>query len=138
VYAGRLAAFATVQAASTVALVLVFVVFAWPALETSESTKTLVRRLAAGGLTDQVAGTYRVPDVSLDFYLGRSLSRESDASALAARVGNDPGRLWVVRADDVDTMAERLPFSVERVLTVSRRTVVRLAPFATGERKSGS
>jgi hypothetical protein len=85
-----------------------------------------------------VAGTYRVPDVSLDFYLGRSLSRESDASALAARVGNDPGRLWVVRADDVDTMAERLPFSVERVLTVSRRTVVRLAPFATGERKSGS
>ena len=139
VYAGRLAAFATVQAVSTVAVVLVFVVFAWPGLETSESTKTLVRRLAAGGLTDQVAGTYKVPDVSLDFYLGRAVPRESDAVALAARVGDDPGRLWVVRADDVDAMVASLPFSVERVLTVSRRTVVRLAPAAgSGERKSGS
>jgi 4-amino-4-deoxy-L-arabinose transferase-like glycosyltransferase len=127
---GKLALFATIQAASSVAVVLVFVVFAWPGLEASESTKTLVRRLAAGGLADQVAGTYRVPDVSLEFYLGRALSRETERGGLAQRVGDDPGRLWVVRADDVDAIALLPTLGVERVLTVSRRSVVRLSPKA--------
>ena len=136
---GRLAVFAAVQACSTVAIVLVFFIFAWPGLESSESAKTLVRRLEAGGLAVEVAGTYRVPDVGLDFYLGRSLPRETDARALAERVLRDPGRLWVVRADEADSMAERFSLSVERVMTVSRRTVVRLSPPAPGSgRKDGT
>jgi hypothetical protein len=137
VRSSRLAVFAVVQAASTVAIVLIFIIFAWPGLEASESTRTLVRRLAAGGLTDQLAGTYRDPDVSLDFYLGHALARENDPGVLARRVSNDPGRLWIVRADDVDAMIGRLPLSVERVLTVSRHAVVRLAPGRPGGGREG-
>jgi 4-amino-4-deoxy-L-arabinose transferase-like glycosyltransferase len=124
----RLAIFATVQAVSTVGFVLVFVVFGWPGLEASESTKTLVRRLEAGGLAQEIAGAYRVPDVSLDFYLGRALARESDAGGLARRVLRDPGRLWVVRADEIEGLAARAPLTIVRVMTVSRRAVVRLSP----------
>ncbi len=135
----RLALFAAIQAASTVAIVLVFVLFAWPGLEASESTRTLVSRLDAGGLADQLAGAYRVPDVSLEFYLGRPLARESDLSALAKRVGGDPGKLWVVRADEVDNLASREQLRLDRVLTVSRRAVVRLSPAAPdAERKDAS
>lgn len=135
----RLAVFAAVQAASTVAVVLVFVVFAWPGLEASESTKTLVRRLDAGGLAPDLAGAYRVPDVSLDFYLGRALARETEASGLARHVSSDPGRLWIVRADEVDALAAREPLTLVRVMTVSRRAVVRLSPSRPeGGRKEGS
>jgi len=135
----RIAAFAAVQAASMIAVVLVVVVFAWPGLEQQESTKTLVGRLAAQGLADQLAGAYRVSDVSLDFYLDRTLPRETDAGGLARRVGGDPGRLWVVRADEVDGIAARGPLIVERVMTVSRRTVVRLSPRAPAvDHKVGS
>jgi 4-amino-4-deoxy-L-arabinose transferase-like glycosyltransferase len=128
---GRLAAFATVQAASTVAVVLIFIVVGWPALEASESTRTLVRRLEAGGLAPELAGSYRVPDVSLDFYLGRALARETDADELARHVSSDPGRLWVMRADEVDSLAAREPLALVRVLTVSRRAVVRLSPLGS-------
>jgi 4-amino-4-deoxy-L-arabinose transferase-like glycosyltransferase len=135
----RLAVFATVQAASTVAVVLVVVIYAWPGLEASESTKTLVRRLEAGGLAAELAGAYRVPDVSLDFYLGRALARETDAAGLKARVQSDPGRLWVVRADEVEALAARESLSLARVMTVSRRAVVRLSPSGPeGGRKEGS
>jgi hypothetical protein len=129
---GRLAAFAAVQAASTMAVVLVFVTFAWPGLEASESTKPLVARLKAGGLTDQLAGAYRVPDVSLDFYLGRTLLRETDARELERRVAADPDRLWVVRANEVGGIAAHLPLRVEPVMTVSRRSVVRLSSGSPG------
>jgi 4-amino-4-deoxy-L-arabinose transferase-like glycosyltransferase len=135
----KLALFASVQAASTVAVVLVFVIFAWPGLEASESTKTLVRRLAAGGFAGDVAGAYRVEDVSLDFYLDRTLPRETDGGKLAARVAGAPGRLWIVRADEVEALASRLPLRVERVLTVARRAVVRLSPGpVAGAREDGS
>jgi 4-amino-4-deoxy-L-arabinose transferase-like glycosyltransferase len=130
---GRLAAFAAMQAASTVGVVLVFVLYTWPGLEARESTKTLVRRLDAGGLAGDVAGAYRVPDISLDFYLDRTIARESDGARLAARVADQPGRLWVVRADDVDDLRASLPLAVEPVMTVSRRSVVRLTPEARGE-----
>jgi hypothetical protein len=133
----RLAIFAAVQAASTVVIVLIFVLLVWPGLEASESTKTVVRRLAAGGLADQLAGAYRVPDVSLDFYLGRALARETDPLALARRVASDPGRLWIVRSDEVDAMISRLPLGVERVLTVSRHAVVRLSPGINGGGREG-
>jgi 4-amino-4-deoxy-L-arabinose transferase-like glycosyltransferase len=139
VRAFRLTAFAMAQAASTIAVVLVVVVFAWPGLEPLESTKTLVGRLAAQGLTNQLAGAYRVTDVSLDFYLDRTLPREIDAGGLARRVESEPGRLWVVRADEVDGLAAREPLLVERVMTVSRRAVVRLSPREPeGARKVGS
>jgi 4-amino-4-deoxy-L-arabinose transferase-like glycosyltransferase len=135
---GRLAIFATVQAVSTVGFVLVFVVFGWPGLEASESTRTLVQRLEAGGLAAQIAGAYRVPDVSLDFYLGRALARETDAGGLARRVWSDPGRLWVVRADEVESLAAQHPLNLVRVMTVSRRAVVRLSPPGPGDgRKDG-
>jgi 4-amino-4-deoxy-L-arabinose transferase-like glycosyltransferase len=139
VHLRRLAAFAAVQAGSTVVVVLVFVLFAWPRLESSESARTLVRRLEADGLAADLAGAYRVPDVGLDFYLGRTLPRETDAGRFVKQVESDPGRLWVVRADEVDAMASWLPFNVERVVTVSRRTVIRLspAPRAPG-RKDGA
>jgi hypothetical protein len=52
------------------------------------------------------------------------------AAALARRVADDPGRLWVVRTVDIDDIAKGTPLTLERVLTVSRRTVVRLTPRA--------
>jgi 4-amino-4-deoxy-L-arabinose transferase-like glycosyltransferase len=128
VRASSLAAFAAVQAASTVFVVLVFVVFAWPGLDASESTRTLVRRLEAGGLAPELAGSFRVPDVSLDFYMGRALARETDAGQLARRVSGDPGRLWVMRADEVESLTAQQPLELVRVMTVSRRAVVRLWP----------
>ncbi len=132
VRAGRLANFAAVQAASTVAVVLGFVTFAWPGLEASRSTRTLVTRLTSAGLADQLAGAYRVSDLSLDFYLGHALPRETEPSSLLRRVGSDPGRLWVLRTDDVDDLAAREPLALVRVLSVSRRSIVRLSPATAG------
>lgn len=138
VYFRRLAIFATVQAVSTVAFVLVFVFFGWPGLEASESTKTLVRRLEAGGLAAEIAGAYRVPDVSLDFYLGRALARETDAAGLARRVLHDPGKLWVVRTDEVESLSAQEPLNLVRVMTESRRAIVRLSPpLPSDGRKDG-
>jgi 4-amino-4-deoxy-L-arabinose transferase-like glycosyltransferase len=125
---GSLAVFAGVQAASTVAIVLFVVCVALPRLDGSLSTKSLVARLATSGLSGQVVGAYRVRDVSLDFYLGRTLARENDTSELVERVRSDPGKLWVARPRDVDELAARSPLAVERVLTVSRCAVVRLSP----------
>jgi hypothetical protein len=94
--------------------------------------------LAAGGLAPELAGSYRVPDVSLDFYLGRALARETDADQLARRVARDPGRLWVMRADEVEGLTAQAPLTLVRVMTVSRRAVVRLSPPGPdGGRKDG-
>jgi hypothetical protein len=44
-----------------------------------------------------------------------------------------------VRADEVDSLAARAPLTLVRVMTVSRRAVVRLSPAAPmGGRKDGS
>jgi hypothetical protein len=132
-----LAVFAAVQAALTVAVVLV-VVSAWPRIEESKSTRTLVRRLEAVGSAAELTGAYRVPDVSLDFYLGRALARETDEGGLLRRVSSDPGRLWVVRADEVEALGARMPLTLVRVMTVSRRAIVRLSPGRPeGGRKDG-
>jgi 4-amino-4-deoxy-L-arabinose transferase-like glycosyltransferase len=119
--------FAAVQAASTVAIMLV-IVSAWPAIEPSESTKTLIAKLEADGLAGQLAGAYRVRDVSLDFYLGRAVAFENDPGELLARVKSDPNRLWVVPAGDSSLIGGGAPFVVTPVMTVSRRSVVRLSP----------
>jgi len=123
----RIDLFAAVQAALTMAIVLV-VVSAWPAIEPSKSTKTLVAKLEADGLDGQLAGAYRVRDVSLDFYLGRAVAYENDPKELLARVTRDPDRLWVVPAGDSSLIDLRGPFVVMPVMTVSRRSVVRLSP----------
>jgi 4-amino-4-deoxy-L-arabinose transferase-like glycosyltransferase len=119
--------FAAFQAASTLAIVLV-VVFAWPAIEPSKSTKTLVARLKADGLDGQLAGAYRVQDVSLDFYLGRAVAHEHDPGELLGRVKSDPNRLWVIPSGDSGLIGPGAPFVVTPVMTVSRRSVVRLSP----------
>jgi 4-amino-4-deoxy-L-arabinose transferase-like glycosyltransferase len=129
---GRLIRFTVAQAGVTLAIVLTFVTIAWPRLEAVESTKSLVARLRADGLADQVVAAYRVPDVSLDFYLGRTLPRETDEAKLAARVAERPGALWVLRAEEVDGLAARQGFQVERIDVRSRRWVVRLAPHDHG------
>jgi 4-amino-4-deoxy-L-arabinose transferase-like glycosyltransferase len=129
---GQLVRFAAAQAGVTVVIVLTFVTIAWPRLEEVESTKSLIARLRADGLADHVVAAYRVPDVSLDFYLGRTLPRETDEAKLAARVAESPGALWVLRAEEVDGLAARQGFQVERVDVRSRRWVVRLAPHDHG------
>jgi 4-amino-4-deoxy-L-arabinose transferase-like glycosyltransferase len=139
VRSSRLAGFVAAQVASTIAVVLVVVVFAWPRFESWISTQEFVSRLSAEGFADQVAGAYRVHDLSLDFYMGRSLSRENDPAELARRVRDDPGRLWVLRTADVGGIMALLPLDVAPVLTVTRCTLARLSPGrARSGRKEGS
>jgi len=128
-YVGRIGVFAAVQSATSVAAVLVLAAN-WPALDAAASTRALVRKLSADGLADQLAGAYRVRDVSLDFYLGRSIPRTSDVPDLVRRVTSDPDRLWVVLAGDAGLLAARAPLNVEPVFSASRRAVVRLSPKA--------
>lgn len=125
---GRLIAFAAAQAGAATIVVLTFVTFAWPGIEAAESTKALVAALRASGQGEAQVSAYRVPDVSLDFYLGRTLPRETDEARLAARVAEAPGGLWVMRSDEVDAVASRRGLAVERVAVVSRRSIVRLTP----------
>jgi 4-amino-4-deoxy-L-arabinose transferase-like glycosyltransferase len=129
---GRILRFAAAQAGVTMAIVLTFVLLAWPRLEGAESTKGLIARLRAEGLADQVVAAYRVTDVSLDFYLGRTLPRETDDAKLVERVADQPRGLWVVRPEDIDGIAARHGFRVERVDVGSRRWVVRIAPGEPG------
>ena len=100
----------------------------WPSLEGAQSTKALVELLRADGLSTEVAGSYRVADVSLDFYLGRSIARENEAAALAREVAQAPGRLWVIPTAELGAISRDLPLTEEPILTVSRRSVVRLSP----------
>jgi len=104
------------HAATTVAIVLVLVT-AWPALDAAASTRTLVQTLSRDGLADQLAGAYRVRDVSLDFYLGHAIVRTSDLSELVRQVTSDPGRLWVVLTGDAGLLAARASLNVEPVVS---------------------
>jgi 4-amino-4-deoxy-L-arabinose transferase-like glycosyltransferase len=125
---GRLLWFASLQAASSLALVLGAVVYVGPGLAAAESTKSLVERLETSGLADEVVGTYRVPDVSLDFYWPRPLRRVTDADELTRRVATEPGRLWIVRANELDALAAESRLEVKPLMTVARRSAVRLSP----------
>lgn len=129
---GRLVALVSAHAALAVAIVLTSVAVAGPRIEDQNSTKGLVTRLQARGLDGDVAGAFHVPDVSLDFYLGRTLPRERDEEKLKAAVAENPKGLWVVRAEEVGAVAARLGLTVDPVDTASRRWVVRLGP-AVGE-----
>jgi 4-amino-4-deoxy-L-arabinose transferase-like glycosyltransferase len=130
VRAGRLAALATVQAGLAWAVVLAVILVAWPRMEERESTKGLVSRLQARGLDGDLVAAFHVPDVSLDFYLGRTLRREIDETKLKDAVASDPGRLWVVKSEELDAIAARQDLAVERIDVSSRRWVVRLTPRA--------
>ena len=125
---GRLVALTGAHAGLAVAIVFATVAVAGPRLEEHESTKGLVRRLEARGLDGDVVGAFRVPDVSLDFYLGRTLARERDETKLKEAVAAAPRGLWVFKAEELDAIASRQGLSVEPVDTASRRWVVRLAP----------
>jgi hypothetical protein len=70
-------------------------------------------------------------DAALDGY-GRLVD---DPSACSIEIVRWPS----TGVREVDGIAERAPLMVERVMTVSRRSVVRLSPRApAGERKVGS
>ena len=127
VHARRRLPFVAAHAATTVAIVLVFVA-AWPALDAAASDRALVRTLSEDGLADQLAGAYRVRDVSLDFYLGHPIVRASNMTELVRQVTHDPGRLWVVLAGDAGLLGARASLNVEPVVSEPRRAVVRLSP----------
>jgi len=126
--AGRLGWFAVAQAAVGVGLIAVGVHVVVPAIAEGDSTRGLVAALRARGLDDRIAGAYRVPDVSLDFYLGRAVPRENDPAAWARRVAADPDKLWVVASRDIDRAAAEGGLLAEPVVEEGRRSVVRLRP----------
>jgi 4-amino-4-deoxy-L-arabinose transferase-like glycosyltransferase len=137
VRAGRLGRFVAVQSAIAVVVVVGAVVVALPRVEAEESTRGLVRRLESEGIDGQVQGTFRVPDVSLDFYLGRTLERENDPGRLADLAAHNPSALWVFKTHEVDAVAARAGLVPERVVVEGRRTVVRLTPKTSGEAPGG-
>lgn len=126
--AGRRLAFAAAQAAVTLVIVLAAVVAGGGRLSSAASTKDLVARLRANGLADDVVAAYRVPDVSLDYYLGRTIARTTTDAELAAAVAAAPGRLWIMRGDDAEAAARRANVDATPVDRASRRWAVRLSP----------
>ena len=133
--ARRIAALAAAQAAFTWAVMLL-VVLAWPGIEEHESTRALVDRLKVRGLDGQVAA-FHVPDVSLDFYLGRTIQREVDVARLAEEVAASPDRPWIVRSEEAEAIADRGGFTLEKIDAVSRRWVVRFAPRSLASLPAG-
>lgn len=135
VRAGRLRTFVAAQAAVAIVTVVGGVMYALPRVEPEDSTRALVADLRSRGLDAQVVGAFRVPDVSLDFYLDRTLARESDPKRLPGRVAADPSGLWIVRTLQIDAVAAGAGLTAEPVLTRGRRSVVRWKP-AEGERSA--
>jgi 4-amino-4-deoxy-L-arabinose transferase-like glycosyltransferase len=135
VRAGRLRAFVAAQSAIAIVIVVGGVVYALPRVEPEESTRALVADLRSRGLDAQVAGAFRVPDVSLDFYLDRTLLREDDPKRLPGRLAADPSGLWIVRTQEIGAVAAGAGMTAEPVLTRGRRSVVRWKP-AEGERSA--
>ncbi len=136
--AGRLRQLVAVQAGSTVGVVLVAVLWVLPGIESVESTKDLVARLNTLSLAGEVTGAYDVPDVSLDFYLGRTLPRVKGRDDLDRSVTAQPGRLWVVRSAGVSALSAPPTLRVEPVLSLPRRAVVRLFPATADAAKEGA
>ena len=128
VRARRLGTFVAAQATIAIVIVAGAVVYALPRLEPEESTRALVADLRARGLDAKVVGAVHVPDVSLDFYLDRTLAREDDPKRLPARIANDPSGLWIVRTPELDAVAAGAGMAAEPVLTRGRRSVVRWRP----------
>ena len=128
VRARRIGWFALSQSALGLGLVIVGVLLVVPAIGTDDSTKALVSDLRARGLADRVAGAYRVTDVSLDFDLDRTVSRERDPAAWARPTAAAPEGLWIVAPRDAEAEAEEAGLRAERVIVAGRRSVVRLTP----------
>ena len=112
------------------AFVLVFVVFGWPGLEASGVDED-ARAALGGGWTGAASSPARTasPTSASISTLGRALARESDAGGLARRVldaiREDCGSCARTRSK---RLAAREPLTIVRVMTVSRRAVVRLSP----------
>jgi hypothetical protein len=113
-------------AAAMVAAVLILVTLAVPRLEPWQSTRTLVRQLEADGLAGEVVGAYRVPDVSLEMYLGRSVRRAPTLPALHEAMLRTPPGIWIVPTSRVEQLRADPGWVVEHVRTGPRRSAVRL------------
>jgi hypothetical protein len=120
--------FTVAQCATAAAAVAVFLVLAMPRLEPYDSTRPLVRQLAAQGMAGEVLATYKVIDVSLDYYLGRSIPRAGRLREVRELVARHPGRLWVVRTDDVAALRAAPGLVSDEVQHGPHRSVVRLSP----------
>jgi 4-amino-4-deoxy-L-arabinose transferase-like glycosyltransferase len=115
-------------AAAMVTAVLVLVTLAVPRLEPFQSTRELVRQLDADGVAGEVIGAFRVPDVSLELYLGRSVPRVKTDRALADEVSASPGGVWVLPTSRLETLRADPSWIVEAVRLGPRRSAVRLRP----------
>ncbi|HZI92845.1 MAG TPA: glycosyltransferase family 39 protein [Patescibacteria group bacterium] len=116
--------------ASAVAMILLLGV-AMPRLEPYDSTRPLVRDLESRGLSGEVIATYKVADVSLDYYLGRSLSSAKRMKEVRDLVAQQPGRIWVVRTEDLDAIHSDTGVISEDVHRGPHRSAVRLSLATT-------
>ncbi len=123
-FSGLLAA----HAGAAVLALLSLVLFAGPRLEPYDSTRPLVRQLLSGGFDRQVAGTYHVWDLSLNFYLNRTLEVVTERPDLLRRVADSPGGVWIVRSRDLPALGSDQDLSSETLYQGPRRSAVRLAP----------
>ena len=87
-----------------------------------------MRGLEGRGIAADVIASYKVPDVSLDYYLGRSLSRARRMKDVLELVAREPGRIWVVRTEDVESFRGDTRFVFDEVEHGPHRSAVRLSP----------
>ena len=124
---GSLQSLLVAQGATSAATMLVILAAALPALEPYHSTAPLVRQLRDACLTDEVVGAYRVSDVSLDFYLGRNPARAGRIRDLLAMARLNPGGIWVVRTQDVETLLADRRVLAELVQRGPNRSAMRMS-----------
>lgn len=124
---GSLSWFLVSQSIASMLTLAIFLAIAMPRLEPYDSTRPLVRELETLGMADEVIASYKVPDVSLDYYLGRSLSRARRMREVRDLVAAHPDRIWVVRTEDLDALLADTRFVTEEVQHGPHRSAVRLS-----------
>jgi len=113
--------------ATTLAVLIALLGVVMPRLEPFHSTRPLVRELQAAGLNGQVIGTYKVSDVSLDYYLGRNPARHDRMKQVIDAVRKQPGSIWVVRTQDVDSLLAEPRFTAQLIHRGPSRSALRLS-----------
>jgi 4-amino-4-deoxy-L-arabinose transferase-like glycosyltransferase len=120
------------QVAASGALLWLILGVVVPSTEPLDSTRPLVRQLQERGVADQVFAAYKVDDVSLEFYLGRSILRTRDREELRREVRRNPGRIWIVRTSDLQAFSPTAGLERTDLVLGPHRSALRLSPPAGG------
>ena len=131
---GRFHGFLAAGAAGSLGAVLALVALVTPRLEPFHSNRPLIRALEGAGIeAGRVVGAYHVSDVSLDFYLGRSVPNVTELDALKRLATAAPEGIWIVRNRDLADLERDPALGAVPIERGPRRSAVRFAAVRARE-----